>query len=473
MPRQVAVPLPFEFVPRSYQQPVWKALFDTGSEWGDPETDINRAFLCDHRRSGKDLNLINLTNVKMSQRVGIYAHIFPTLVEGRRVIWKGMDKGGRRFLDYFPGHREWVNGERGGWIVRKREDDMSIELANGSTYQVLGADHPDALRGMNIIGAIFSEYAFFKGPDTWDIVRPMMSENGGWAAFATTPNGRNFSHSLHKAAEKLDDWYAETLPNSKTGVVSEKRIKADRDSGMSEEKIASEYECSYDASVDGAFYGKAMTDMQNDNRIGKFPHMPGIKVDTYWDIGVDDPTAVWFVQNLHGMHRCIDFEWLTGVGIPQFVTMLNGGKFGDRDFESKKKYNYGRHFGPFDLMVREVGADFAQTRFGMAAALGLNFTVVPRSDIEDGRNAVRALLATTCIDEDNCQIGLDGLRMYRRKESESGLVGPDGRPIYSNEHEHNWASHPADSMRTGAMGRAIFSGDDWDGETQAPKIAMV
>lgn len=461
MSAPVAIPHNFDF--RYYQQPVYDAAFPTGDlNYGDEDEDYRRFFMLWHRRGGKDLSWINICNVKMSQRIGIYAHIFPTLTEGRKVIWEGKDRDGRPFLDYFPGHEEYIEGQRGGWVRRKRDDLMRIEIANGSTYTVLGADHPDSIRGMNIIGAMFSEYAFFKGPQAWDIIRPMLAENGGWAAFMTTPNGRNHSHALHMMARKNPKWFELTLTVDDTGAVPQERIQEDIDSGMSDEKVQSEYYCSYDASVEGSFYSSAMRLMLEENRITSVPHDPNFPVDTYWDIGVRDATAVWFAQQVGLQHRLIDFQWWTGEGLPEMAKALD-----------KKPYVYRKHFGPHDLEVREVGADFAATRVQTARRLGINFTVLPRHNFDDGIMATRALLAKTWIDEEKCILGIDALRSYRKREME-GITGPNNEKLFASEAEKTWACHPADSLRSGAMGKALTDSIDQDGDAPtAPKLAIV
>lgn len=459
------VPLPYEYVPRSYQKPSWNALWRTGSTFEQPG-DIKRAFLLHHRRAGKDLNVFNLMQCKIGQRVGVYAHIFPTLTEGKRVIWRGITKKGRRFLDYIPSYTQFAKQPRTGlWVTAKRDDDMSIEFSNGSIYQVLGADHPDSIRGMGIIGAIFSEYAFFKGPEVLDIVRPMLAENGGWMAVVTTPNGRNHSHALHKLAEREPDWFAETVPASVTNIPGiAEAIEADRKSGMSEEKIASEYECSYEIPVEGAFYGPQMQLMQEQGRIGNVPFDPRARVDTFLDIGVKDPCALWWGQEIGSELHIIDFEWMTGTGLPQVIEKI-------QEKQVERGFVYNRHYAPFDMNVREWGSDHAATRLGTAKALGMKFKVVPKRDLEDGRNAVRSRLATTFIDEDHCELGIDALFQYQKKPME-GIVGPLGEVLYTNDHEHNWACHPADALRTGVMGQALTQLRHDRGQPMAPALAI-
>ncbi len=460
------VELPYGYQPRWYQLPSWNALWATGSQFGNPETDIRRAYLMHHRRAGKDLNLFNLMQCKIPQRVGIYTHIFPTLTEGRKVIWKGMDREGRRFLDYIPGHAEYAQSKKEGWVVRKRDDEMSIEFANGSIYQVLGADHPDSVRGMSITGAILSEYAFFKGPEIWDIIRPMMAENGGWMAAVTTPDGRNHAHALHMHFKRLAKqensiYFEESLPASYTGAVDPARIQEDRDSGMSEEKIASEYEVSYDSPVEGSYYGDVLQTMREQGRFTKVPYERNVPVDTYWDLGVRDASCIWYAQRVGMEHRLIDFSWYTGAGLNEMAKDMH-----------EKAYNYGRHFAPHDINVREIGADFAATRLMTARNLGIKFVVVPKRAVEDGVNATRSLLMKTWIDEDQCQLGIDALHQYRKKTID-GIVGPGGEKLYGKDHEHNWASNPADALRTGAMGLALTDRLGSESTRRAPKIAMI
>ena len=94
--------MPFEWTPRSYQEPLW-----TNLERGI----IRRAVTVWHRRTGKDLTAINWCAREAFRRRGLYWHLFPTYAQGRRVIWEGMDNGGRPFLNAFP-PATWKRGRR-------------------------------------------------------------------------------------------------------------------------------------------------------------------------------------------------------------------------------------------------------------------------------------------------------------------------------------------------------------------------
>jgi phage terminase large subunit len=95
-----------------------------------------------------------------------------------------------------------------------------------------------------------------------------------------------------------------------------------------------------------------------------------------------------------------------------------------------------------------------------------------RDDIEDGITAVRALMPRLRINEETCELGIAGIGQYRKKSIEN-IVGPNNEKLYSNTPEDNWATHPADGLRTLAMGLVSAAYDSEIPDDLAPKIAMV
>jgi hypothetical protein len=88
---------------------------------------------------------------------------------------------------------------------------MQIELATAhgasSIFQVLGADQPDRLRGVNPFGVVLDEFSIMETAHPWDLLRPILTENSGWAAFLYTPAGRNHGHELYEQARQRADWF--------------------------------------------------------------------------------------------------------------------------------------------------------------------------------------------------------------------------------------------------------------------------
>jgi hypothetical protein len=199
---------------------------------------------------------------------------------------------------------------------------------------------------------------------------------------------------------------------------------------MSEDEYAQEYECSFEAAVKGAYYGKEMNDAEE--RITGVPYDPRLPVHTAWDLGVADSTVIWFVQ-VHGREtRLIDVLKGEGVGLDWYAKRLQ-----ERD------YLWGNHYLPHDVEVRELGT--GKSRKEVLAGLGIKATVCPNIPLADGIQAVRMLLPTCWFDKDKCKTGIEALRMYRREYDEK-------RQEFKPHPLHDWTSHYADALRYFAVG---------------------
>jgi phage terminase large subunit len=403
--------LPNDWPPRPHQQRLWKYL----------EAGGKRAVAVWHRRAGKDSTAINWTAAAAHQRVGTYWHMLPTASQGRLVAWEGRDGKGRRVIDQaFP--RRLRSGIR--------HDRMSMELKNGSVWQVVGSDNYDRLVGANPVGVVFSEWSL-TDPRAWDYVRPILAENGGWAVFIYTPRGRNHGFELNDMARHRGDWFAERLGVDATGVLEDEVIAAERASGMSEALIQQEYFCSFEAASEGSYYGKLLEQAEQAGRVTRVPWQPELKVDTWWDLGIGDSTAVWFSQQAGLERHFIDYYECSGEGLAHYAKMLQD-----------KGYVYGEHRAPHDIAARELGT--GRSRLEVAKGLGLNFRIAPRLSVEDGIEAVRNLLPRCWFDAENCRHGLKALRSYHREFNEQ-------RQTFLPHPVHDWSSDAADAFRTGAV----------------------
>src|SRR3546814_320472 len=147
-----------------------------------------------HRRWGKDETVLGASNERMHRRVGTYWHCLPEYAQARKAIWTAVNAhtGKRRIDEAFPPE------------TRKRtlNDEMFIELNNGSTWQCIGSDRYNATVGAGPVFISYSEWALCN-PSAWAYHRPMLEENGGGAAFITTPRGKNHAHSMHQRYKKL------------------------------------------------------------------------------------------------------------------------------------------------------------------------------------------------------------------------------------------------------------------------------
>jgi hypothetical protein len=262
---------------RDYQAPLFQHMFEGGLE-------RKRAAVVWHRRCGKDSCCLQLSAVSSQMRVGTIWHMLPTLKQGRRVIWDGIDREGRKMIDQaFP-------KDMRDSASPINNSDMQIRFRNGSIYQVVGSDNYDSLVGTNPVGVIFSEWAV-ADPKAWDYIRPILAENGGWALFIYTPRGKNHGKKLFDMAQGNPNWFSSLLTVDDTFrpdgsyVIGPDIIEQERAEGMSEEKILQEYFCSFEAGMEGAFYTQELNLAEKEDRIGHFPHDPMKPCQTWWDIG--------------------------------------------------------------------------------------------------------------------------------------------------------------------------------------------
>jgi phage terminase large subunit len=165
--------------------------------------------------------------------------------------------------------------------------------------------------------------------------------------------------------------------------------------------------------------------------VTRVPWQPELKVDTWWDLGIGDSTAIWFSQQAGLERHFIDYYECNGEGLVHYAKVLQ-----DRN------YIYGEHWAPHDIRARELGT--GKSRLEVAKGLGLTFRTAPRLSVEDGIEAVRNLLPRAWFDAERCRQGLRALCSYHREFNEQ-------RQAFLPHPSHDWSSHCADAMRTGAV----------------------
>ncbi len=408
--------LPHKFTPRHYQ------------------VDSNRAFFIDkilfsievlHRRAGKTKNALNFILGAAAQRVGNYYHTFPELTQARRAVWNGIDKEGKRYLDHIP--RQFIKGN-------VNNSDMRINLINGSAIQLAGADRYDALMGGNPAGIVFDEYSL-QNPFAWHYLSPILTENGGWGKFIYTPRGANHGYDLYTRNIDNPKWFVQKLDITQTKnhdgspIITAEQINERRREGMPEELIQQEFYCSFDAALAGSYYSKEITKAYADNRVRNFPIDPNLPVHTAWDLGRRDPTSIWLFQIVKNEIYIIGYYENVAQSMEFYIQYL--GQFG-----RENKLRWGMHFGPHDIRVTEYST--GKARIDTAAAMGFYFTVVKKLPIMDGIDAAKRLFPRMVFHKDNCLLGMNSLKQYHRNDK--------GEPV------HDFSSHPADALRTLAVG---------------------
>jgi len=386
------------------------------------ENNGKRAVIVWPRRHGKDYVGINRIAVASQQRVGLYWGVYPYLNQGRRIAWNGMDMDGKRFLDAFPKE-----------LVKSRQNaEMTLELKNGSVFQIMGSDKPDRFVGANPIGIYFSEWSLMD-PMVWKLSAPILNQNNGWAMWLYTPRGQNHGWDMLENAKANPKWYWEHKKATDIKYLSPDQIRNLRNELGNEALFQQEMMCSFNAPIQGAYYETQMRYLRTKNLITHVPYNHSQLVHTAWDLGYDDATSIWFFQFLGGKIALIDYYESSGKGPSDYVKII-----GDKD------YNYGTHYGPWDLQAGNMHSS-GKTLWSIFKDLGLRFKVVKKLRKEEGRNFVRTILPICAFDYAKCSRGIQGLSSHRREWDEMNQT-------YKNTPVHDWASHPADAFRVLATG---------------------
>lgn len=377
-----------------------------------------------HRRGGKTVVSINdqvdlLLRSPLRQPQGVY--VAPTYGQAKRVAW-----------DYYKLFTKMIPN------VEYKEGDLLIIIPRPHMNDVvkiwlLGAENPDSIRGMYLDHAIMDEYAAMN-PIVWSqVIRPALSDRAGKAIFIGTPQGQNHFFDIYNAALDAPDWGAITLTVEDTGLISDSELESARRT-MTEDEYNQEYMCSFTAALTGAYYSKYMQDAEEQGRITHVPYNPKLPVATFWDLGISDNMAIWFIQKAGQRYHVINYLEMAGKGIEFYVLAL-------RDLG----YTYSRHHFPHDIKQRELSTGVERQVTFEAKGLRPIIRVPKCKQKIDMINAVRLILPMCWFDKELCGAGVHALKNYQREWDPK-------KKKFDDKPRHDWTSHGADSFGTFGMG---------------------
>lgn len=378
-----------------------------------------------HRRFGKTVLAVNelikeATECKKDRPR--FAYLAPTYKQAKSIAW-----------DYLKHYSRPIPG------IKVNESELRIDYPWGARVQLFGCDNPDALRGIYLDGCVLDEYAQMPSSLFGEVIRPALSDREGWALFIGTPKGHNAFYRLYNQAKDNPGWFTAIYKASETELVD----KAELDDArliMTEDEYEQEYECSWSAAIKGAIYGKQLAELEQKGRIRPIEVDPYLEVDTFWDLGRNDTTAIWFLQKTGKEARWIDFYESRLVGLDHYIQHLK-----------TLGYNYGKHYLPHDVEVTELTSN--RTRRDILESGGIKpIFVVPRvSSVNEGIEQTRRTFPYMWFhkgeDERGKRVeqGLEALRNYQ-------YVFDEKYDTYRQTPLHNWASNAADALRQYGQG---------------------
>ena len=371
-----------------------------------------------HRRCGKTVSCINdliyraLTENKEN---GQYAYVAPYYSQAKNIAW-----------DYLQRYAKPV-------MNRANQSELWVELFNGSKIKLYGADNPDALRGLYLDGVVLDEYADMR-PRLWgEIIRPLLADRQGWATFIGTPKGHNAFYDVDNNATKDPRWFCKTLRASQTGLLAQTELE-DAQASMSPDQYEQEFECSFEAAILGAYYGKEMRVLTDAGRVATVDYDPMFPCHTAWDLGYSDDTAIWWYQVIYGELRILDYHSSNGHQVSYYTDLIMAK---EREFN----YKYGYHYLPHDARAKTLASGGKSIIEQISSKIPLkSLKIVPSLSLQDGIQAARLALMRSWFDAERCHDGIECLRQYQREYDED-------KKVFRDKPKHDWTSHGADAFR--------------------------
>lgn len=383
------------------------------------QTDKRWRVIVAHRRAGKTVATVN-EQIRSALRCPLKdprtAYIAPLFKQAKDVAWSYAKEYGLAV----PG-------------AVANESELRIDFPNGGRFRLYGADNPDAIRGIYLDDCVLDEFADMRPRFLPEVIRPALSDRRGKLTVIGTPKGHNEFFDTYERAKLDQEWFHLMLRASETSLIAADELVSAKKL-MSEAQYAQEYECSFEAAIEGAYYGTLMSQAEADGRITIVPYDASALVTTAWDLGADDSTAIWFAQIVGLQVRILDYYENNGQPLSHYASIVKA-----------KPYAYGDHILPHDAGHKRLGKNFNESMSDQLNQLGLSNRVLTIAEREAGIEKVRQLIPRCWFDKAKCKVGVRALIEYRREFDEQ-------KKTFKSEPLHDWASDGADAFRYLATG---------------------
>lgn len=391
--------------------------------YNDPS--IEELLLIIARRGGKTTTVFSECVVPdLVREVQTIVLVYPTAKMGFRNFWNNIENDGFKTIEHIPK----------ALILRQSnsEDDMRIELINGSVFMVVGATNVEALRGANGKKYIFDEFAD-QPIEAVNVVAPIIEANGGKLIYMGTPkidgiNGETMRR-MHFRFKKDDNRY--TCYVDATNYMTDVQLEKVRQNYIlrngNDFKYRQEMLLDWGQSSSASYYGHIMSKKDKDGSVGEHPYNKAYPVFTAWDLGKADAMVILFFQYFKGKPRIIDIIERNGSNIQAMAADIKA-----------KPYVYAWHFLPHDGTVGSLNDGVSRLEALQKEGI-TNASTLKRQGVGVGIGYVEQWLKKMLIN-----IGTTGeltrkIRLYKKKfnPNTGDYMGAD----------HNTNSHVADALR--------------------------
>ena len=313
-----------------------------------------------------------------------------------------------------------------------------ITGVNGTQFLFAGLyANPESLKSMESLDIVWIEEANTVSDNSWRLLIPTVRKEGSqiWASFnpalKSDPVYQRFvlnkpdNAIVKKVSHRDNPWLTKPLKDEM------QRLKE-----YDHEEYLHVYEGELKQFADGSIYAKQLKTARDDKRICWLP-VESVPVSTFWDLGRNDTTAIWFMQAVGFQFRFIDYYEHRLVDLDHYANVLK-----------ERGYTYSDHYLPHDVEVRTLGSSNRSRREILEGLGVLPIVTVPRIDsLENGIAQTRSMFSSCWFDAEKCEEGLNALANYQ-------YVWDERYDTFRQTPLHNWASNGADAFRQFAQGYA-------------------
>lgn len=234
-------------------------------------------------------------------------YVAPTIKQARDIAWRMLKNSTRDMLS------ESANETRLELTIRTKDPSKTSEI------WLRGTENVESLRGQGIDFLVIDEVASMKDwHETWqEVLRPTLTDTRGQVLFIGTPKGYNHFYTLYNQ-ENVDPDFKSFRYTS----YDNPHIEAEEIDKARLEMDVTSFEQEYLAKFN-QFTGLVYKEWNMDTQFTDVAYDPMLPLHLSFDFGVNDPTAIIWIQPNKGEYRVIDYYEASNANVSHFVSIIN------------------------------------------------------------------------------------------------------------------------------------------------------
>ena len=162
------------------------------------------------------------------------------------------------------------------------------------------------------------------------------------------------------------------------------------------------WEGHYRRTLEGSIYANEIRAAFEEKRVTRVLPIPGKPIETFWDLGKRDHTAIWFAQMQMGEYRILRYYQNRGMRLEHYV-----------DRVKNSGYQISKVWLPHDARQERINADSVEQSI-RALMPNISVQVIPRmTNKGHGIEAVRRIFGQCYFDEEGTKEGMTALARFR------------------------------------------------------------